>query len=51
MPQVLLVTDGAINIGRRWKTRWTSARTRSLARTFGVEQPKVAILAAVETVD
>jgi phosphotransacetylase len=49
--KVLLVTDGAINIAPSLEDKVDICQNAiDLARTFGVERPKVAILAAVETV-
>lgn len=49
--KVLLVTDGAINITPTLEDKVDIVQNAiDLARTFGVERPKVAILAAVETV-
>jgi len=49
--KVLLVTDGAINIAPALEDKADICQNAvDLARTFGVERPKVAILAAVETV-
>jgi phosphotransacetylase len=49
--KVLLVTDGAINIAPTLEDKVDICQNAiDLARTFGVARPKVAILAAVETV-
>lgn len=49
--KVLLVTDGAINIAPSLEDKADICQNAiDLARTFGVVRPKVAILAAVETV-
>jgi phosphate acetyltransferase len=49
--KVLLVTDGAINIAPTLEDKVDICQNAiDLARSFGVERPKVAILAAVETV-
>ena len=49
--KVLLVTDGAINIAPSLEDKVDICQNAiDLARSFGVERPKVAILAAVETV-
>ena len=50
--KVLLVTDGAINIAPSLEDKVDICQNAiDLARAFGVERPKVAILAAVETVN
>jgi phosphate acetyltransferase len=50
--KVLLVTDGAINIAPTLEDKADICQNAiDLARTFGIERPKVAILAAVETVN
>ena len=50
--KVLLITDGAINIAPTLEDQVDICQNAiDLARTFGVERPKVAILAAVETVN
>jgi phosphotransacetylase len=50
--KALLVTDGAINIAPTLEDKVDICQNAiDLARTFGVEHPKVAILAAVETVN
>jgi len=50
--KVLLVTDAAINIAPTLEDKADICQNAiDLARTFGVEKPKVAILAAVETVN
>src|SRR4029077_1488545 len=47
----LLVTDGAINIAPTLEDKVDICQNAiDLARTFGIDRPKVAILAAVETV-
>jgi len=49
--KVLIVTDGAINIAPTLEDKVDICQNAiDLARSFGVERPKVAILAAVETV-
>ena len=49
--KVLIVTDAAINIAPTLEDKADICQNAiDLARTFGVERPKVAILAAVETV-
>ena len=49
--KVLLVTDGAINIAPTLEEKADICQNAvDLCRSFGVERPKVAILAAVETV-
>jgi len=50
--KVLIVTDAAINIAPALEDKMDICQNAiDLARTFGVEQPKIAILAAVETVN
>jgi len=50
--KVLIVTDGAINIAPTLEDKVHICQNAiDLARTFAVERPKVAILAAVETVN
>jgi phosphotransacetylase len=50
--KVLLVTDGAINIAPTLEDKVDIVQNAiDLARSFGVERPKVAILCAVETVN
>jgi phosphotransacetylase len=50
--KVLIVTDGAINIAPTLEDKVDICQNAiDLARAFGVERPKVAILAAVETVN
>ena len=50
--KVLIVTDAAINIAPTLEEKVDICQNAiDLARTFGVERPKVAILAAVETVN
>ncbi len=50
--KVLLVTDAAINIAPTLEDKVDICQNAiDLARTFGIERPKVAILAAVETVN
>ena len=50
--KVLLITDGAINIAPTLEDKADICQNAiDLARSFGVERPKVAILAAVETVN
>ncbi len=50
--KVLLVTDGAINIAPALEDKVDIVQNAiDLAKAFGVERPKVAILAAVETVN
>jgi phosphotransacetylase len=49
--KVLIVTDGAINIAPGLEDKADICQNAiDLARSFGVDKPKVAILAAVETV-
>ncbi|HEX5043398.1 MAG TPA: bifunctional enoyl-CoA hydratase/phosphate acetyltransferase [Candidatus Polarisedimenticolaceae bacterium] len=49
--KVLLVTDGAINIAPTLEDKVDICQNAiDLARSFGIERPKVAILCAVETV-
>jgi phosphotransacetylase len=49
--KVLIITDAAINIAPSLEDKVDIVQNAiDLARSFGVEQPKVAILAAVETV-
>jgi phosphotransacetylase len=50
--KVLIVTDGAINIAPSLEDKADICQNAiDLARSFGIERPKVAILAAVETVN
>jgi phosphotransacetylase len=50
--KVLIVTDGAINIAPTLEDKVDICQNAiDLARSFGIERPKVAILAAVETVN
>jgi phosphotransacetylase len=50
--KVLIVTDGAINIAPTLEDKVDIVQNAiDLARSFGIERPKVAILAAVETVN
>jgi phosphate acetyltransferase len=50
--KVLIVTDGAINIAPTLEDKVDICQNAiDLARSFGVERPKVAVLAAVETVN
>jgi phosphate acetyltransferase len=50
--KVLIITDAAINIAPTLEDKVDICQNAiDLARTFGVERPKVAILAAVETVN
>jgi phosphotransacetylase len=50
--KVLIVTDGAINIAPTLEEKADIVQNAiDLARSFGVERPKVAILAAVESVN
>ena len=50
--KILIVTDGAINIAPTLEDKVDICQNAiDLARTFGVERPKIAILAAVETVN
>jgi phosphotransacetylase len=50
--KVLIVTDGAINIAPSLEEKMDICQNAiDLVRSFGVERPKVAILAAVETVN
>jgi phosphate acetyltransferase len=49
---VLLVTDGAINIAPTLEDKVDICQNAiDLAKAFGIDKPKVAILAAVETVN
>ncbi len=51
-PRVLLVTDAAINIAPGLKEKVDIAQNAiDLAQVLGIEEPKVAILSAVETVN
>jgi phosphate acetyltransferase len=51
-PRILLVTDAAINIAPTAKEKVDIVQNAiDLARVLGVEEPRVAILAAVETVN
>jgi phosphotransacetylase len=51
-PRVLLVTDAAINIAPSAKDKVDIAQNAiDLAHVLGIEQPRVAILAAIETVN
>ena len=51
-PRPLMVTDAAINIQPTLEDKVDIVQNAiELARTLGIEQPKVAILAAVETVN
>jgi phosphotransacetylase/acyl dehydratase len=51
-PRVLLVTDAAINIAPMAKEKVDIAQNAiDLAQVLGIDQPRVAILAAVETVN
>jgi phosphotransacetylase len=50
--KILIVTDGAINITPSLEDKVDICQNAiDLARSFGIERPKVAILAAVETVN
>ena len=50
--KALIVTDGAINIAPTLEDKADICQNAiDLAKTFGVERPKVAVLAAVETVN
>jgi phosphotransacetylase len=50
--KVLIITDGAINIAPTLEDKVDICQNAiDLARSFGVDRPKVAILAAVETVN
>jgi len=50
--KVLIVTDGAINIAPALEDKVDICQNAiDLARAFGIDRPKVAILAAVETVN
>jgi len=50
--KVLIITDGAINIAPSLEDKVDICQNAiDLAKSFGIEQPKVAILAAVETVN
>jgi phosphate acetyltransferase len=51
-PRLLLVTDAAINIAPDARTKADIAQNAiDLALVLGIEQPKIAVLAAVETVN
>ena len=51
-PETLIVTDAAVNIAPTLEDKVDIVQNAiDLARSFGVEKPKVAILAAVETVN
>ncbi|MFN7309596.1 MAG: bifunctional enoyl-CoA hydratase/phosphate acetyltransferase, partial [bacterium] len=51
-PRLLLVTDAAINIAPDARTKADIAQIAiDLALVLGIEQPKIAVLAAVETVN
>jgi phosphate acetyltransferase len=51
-PRMLIVTDAAINIAPALKDKVDIVQNAiDLARTLGVERPKVAILSAVETIN
>jgi phosphate acetyltransferase len=51
-PRLLLVTDAAVNISPDALTKADIAQSAiELARVLGVDQPRVAVLAAVETVN
>lgn len=51
-PRMLIVTDAAINISPTLKEKVHIVQNAiDLARTLGVERPKVAILSAVETIN
>jgi len=51
-PRLLLVTDAAINVAPGLKEKADIAQNAiDLAQVLGIEQPKVAILAAVETIN
>lgn len=50
--RLLFVTDAAVNIAPNFEKKAMIARNAiSLAREFGIEKPRVAVLAAVELVD
>ncbi len=52
LDRILLVTDGAMNIAPNFEQKAQIARNAiSLGRLLGIEQPKVAVLAAVELVN
>ncbi len=52
LDKILLVTDGAMNIAPNFEQKAQIARNAiSLGRLLGVEEPKVAVLAAVELVN
>jgi phosphate acetyltransferase len=51
-PRLLLVTDAAVNIAPDVRTKADIAQSAiELAHVLGIKQPKVAVLAAVETVN
>jgi phosphotransacetylase/acyl dehydratase len=51
-PRMLLVTDAAVNIAPDARTKADIAQNAiDLAHVLGIEQPRVAVLAAVETVN
>jgi phosphate acetyltransferase len=51
-PRLLLVTDAAVNIAPDIRTKADIAQSAiELAHVLGIKQPKVAVLAAVETVN
>jgi phosphate acetyltransferase len=51
-PRLLLVTDAAVNIAPDVRTKADIAQSAiDLAHVLGIKQPKVAVLAAVETVN
>jgi phosphate acetyltransferase len=51
-PKLLLITDGAVNIAPDLTAKADICRNViDLAHTFGVEEPRLAILSAVETVN
>ncbi len=51
-PKILLITDGAVNIAPDLEAKRDICQNAiDLALTFGVEQPRLAILSAVETVN
>jgi phosphate acetyltransferase len=51
-PRMLLITDAAINIYPKLKEKVDIVQNAvDLAHVLGIEEPKVAILSAVETVN
>jgi phosphate acetyltransferase len=51
-PKLLMITDGAVNIAPGLEAKRDICQNAiDLAHTFGVEQPRLAILSAVETIN